>query len=834
MKSLKRAFLKIKKLSAEICKSLTNVKNIKIFLLSSLFFPTLIILNEKVWMQSFLKEYWLFFLPLALIFLLSIIKIKIDANTFLYSFGAASGGAVLLHYLGVRDGNIGIFLSFGIFGIYLLGKSLENLFIKKIETPVCIEKYSSDLPITSKNKDLFDFSDGAKNLSNLIFSEGLAENGSYVIGISGPWGSGKSSFINLALEDVYKKKTPTIKILRMLPWFNCKKISMEEQFLDLLNKHGILDDGELKKYFFKYAKVLDVAYTDLGEKLFQLLISNEKKESIEQIQNHISEFLINNKIKIIVVIDDIDRLSAGEILDVFQLVKATANFKNIVYILGYDYKQLERIMEGEAKKSWAGNYLEKMIQTRIGVPLISHNTILDDLYPKIFQIIDNNNLYFDKSRWEDIQKIGFNNLFFTPREIKRYLNQLKFYHEIFHDKLDLVDTLTLIAILSRYPNLEEHIRDYEYVLTFPVVSGHNRNVEKLQEDFYFEIDDSLKKLIVELFPALSGKSFDQIDSKKKMRICHREYFELFFSQFNPKDTFSPTLMQEFFELSSNTSCRSIVREISNMKFKNNEGILEFLYLFPAYIHQLSLGETEKWFSYFLVDYMTFPSRYPHIWMRSDTQSEILWILREMILKKKLEKEKIILLLKKASEEVLAIDKDVQMLYLETFLCAILRLTSAIIREEINESSDRFKEQVGKIYHELFDKISWSGSGLSFHIIDGRTLFTGADETASYIENNLWDIKLCIDLISGCYTHSWGIEYRQTLQKPFLNGKVSLEKMNSRISEILKEDKEKQSEDKEKQSIDPHNKNLLTDHEIRKAKFFLKLAEARLNGTEEFY
>ena len=57
MKSLKRAFLKIKKLSAEICKSLTNVKNIKIFLLSSLFFPTLIILNEKVWMQSFLKEY---------------------------------------------------------------------------------------------------------------------------------------------------------------------------------------------------------------------------------------------------------------------------------------------------------------------------------------------------------------------------------------------------------------------------------------------------------------------------------------------------------------------------------------------------------------------------------------------------------------------------------------------------------------------------------------------------------------------------------------------------------------------------------------------------------
>ena len=86
--------------------------------------------------------------------------------------------------------------------------------------------------------------------------------------------------------------------------------------------------------------------------------------------------------------------------------------------------------------------------------------------------------------------------------------------------------------------------------------------------------------------------------------------------------------------------------------------------------------------------------------------------------------------------------------------------------------------------------------------------------------------MCIDLISGCYTDVWGAGYSQTLQKPFLNGKFPLEKMYSRISEILKDDEEKRSSDFS-------DKNLLTDYETRKANFFLKLAEARLNGTEEF-
>ena len=154
--------------------------------------------------------------------------------------------------------------------------------------------------------------------------------------------------------------------------------------------------------------------------------------------------------------------------------------------------------------------------------------------------------------------------------------------------------------------------------------------------------------------------------------------------------------------------------------------------------------------------------------------------------------------------------------------------SDLLRDENIDKTEnmKFKESVQKIYFEIFDQIVWSGAGLSFFLIDGRTFFNTENETTLYIENNLSDIKLCIDLISGCYTDVWGAGYSQTLQKPFLNVKFPLEKMYSRILEILKYDEEKRSSDFS-------DKNLLTDYETRKANFFLKLAEARLNGTEEF-
>ena len=71
---------------------------------------------------------------------------------------------------------------------------------------------------------------------------------------------------------------------------------------------------------------------------------------------------------IVVVLDDIDRLSTSEIRDVFKLVRLTANFPNIIYIVAFDRNRVE---EALAEQGVPGrDYLEKILQVAIDLPVV--------------------------------------------------------------------------------------------------------------------------------------------------------------------------------------------------------------------------------------------------------------------------------------------------------------------------------------------------------------------------------------------------------------------------------------------------------------------------------
>ena len=76
--------------------------------------------------------------------------------------------------------------------------------------------------------------------------------------------------------------------------------------------------------------------------------------------------ILNNKLlkykgKIIVFIDDIDRLNKSEIRLLIQLIKAVCDFPNIIYVLSFDKSIVSSALSDE--QSLDGNaYLEKIIQ----------------------------------------------------------------------------------------------------------------------------------------------------------------------------------------------------------------------------------------------------------------------------------------------------------------------------------------------------------------------------------------------------------------------------------------------------------------------------------------
>ena len=792
-----------------------SVRNFKIALLGSVFLPMILIFGEIGWLHNFLNQYWMYFLPLSVLFLFSVAIYKIDADNFFYSLTIASSFLLLLFSMKIIKMNILVFISFGICLIYLFGKAVQMLFEKNVHTSTNLENFSSDLPITSKEKDLFEFSRGAKRLSDLIMFGNLAIKGSYVIGVSGPWGSGKSSFINLALEDIYGKNDSDTQVIKLFPWFHCKHLSMEEQFLSSLNKQGILNDGELKKYFLKYAKTLDIAFANFGEKIFEILISDEKDEDIDETQKHINNYLISNNKKIAVVIDDLDRLSADEILNVFQLVKATACFKNVIYVLGYDYEQLKRIMEGHTN-SWASDYLEKIVQKKVAVPFIPKTKLIAYLFNRIDEVIEDTEGNFDFERWTNMSLAGFRDLFRTPRDVERYINSLKFTYGNLKDKVDIVDLLVMTAILVRYPETQEQIYQNFSLLTVASnwVDTNTEKTEVRQEKFLDEIDKSLHKLFKELFPSLQPLSLDVALLKKKKRIMHYDYFEIFFRQFNPEKIFFPEEMQFYLSNATELSCEKIIENLSEINLTENVSIIEFTESFPEYIDEIESLTLEKWFIFWLVNFMKIPSRFPTGLFATSSQRIVIGILDKICEKEKWSASKIIELFKVAKSKAP---------YQDILLYSIMLLVERFLTDPLNRSEklleiEELKREVLEMFSDVFEKKSWSGFGVAFYLFEKRDRWTGNNQVSVVIEENLFNLSFMIDLITECYTHSYGKTYCRKLRTPFLGGKYPLERVQLRIKSIL----------------EGVEKNELAAFEIERLEFFLKSAEVKFDGTEEFY
>ena len=240
--------------------------------------------------------------------------------------------------------------------------------------------YNSDRAITDLQNDLLGRASFSKHLGRAIY-EYLGNDG-LVIGLFGKWGTGKTSVINMTLQEVStlsKNDDNKPLVVKFAPWnysdrenlislfFQCLKNKVENDKSGKLKKKigkalndyaGAFDAVALVPVFGSgLAAILKTTAATEGKKLIQGPSLDESKELLEKA-------LLESSQKIVVVIDDIDRLSNSQIRDVFQLVKQVADFPNVIYILAMDREVVTRALEDV--HGFDGNeYLEKMEQQSI-------------------------------------------------------------------------------------------------------------------------------------------------------------------------------------------------------------------------------------------------------------------------------------------------------------------------------------------------------------------------------------------------------------------------------------------------------------------------------------
>ena len=438
--------------------------------------------------------------------------------------------------------------------------------------------FSNDRPIQKFDEDLFGRSEFAKSVAKAIVDFNKDE--SLVISINGDWGSGKTSVINLIKNFCDQEYDSKVRVLNFNPWYYSDRSNLILKFFDVLaGGEYFLANSKKKKKLYNtignYASNFEnlaslVPYASGGFKAIsqtakQLSQKYERNLSnIEEQKKQIRELFHAFEYKVLIIIDDIDRLTSQEIRDIFQLVKIIADIPNLVFLLSFDYKvvttALNKIQEGKGSE-----YLEKIVQIPFQLPMYSKSSLEKYLFSQINKILDKiPQERFENNRWIEIYREGVRNIIQTPRHVNRFINVLSFDFNIVADSVNIVDLLGITIIKVFEPELYNIVKSNKKALlkmsddkysTARIMDFDDKNVNyKALLNSIFEgikISHSIRNILLILFPNLyiifgeeysDGYSENETEYRKKQRICNEINFEIYFMLSLPDDIFTNSQM----------------------------------------------------------------------------------------------------------------------------------------------------------------------------------------------------------------------------------------------------------------------------------------------------
>lgn len=423
--------------------------------------------------------------------------------------------------------------------------------------------FDSDRPIQNHFED---------RLGRVMFSRYLArcmldhqEKDNLVIGLYGGWGVGKTSIINLVLEELQIASNNSLDaekpiIFHFNPWnysgqdqlihhFFYRLASEIKQMFYLNDSEKILSLLELYASFFTQTGSSPLPFK---KRKWMTRFFNKKEKmgwhsgkDIMLIKSELNGLLEKQKHKIIIIIDNISRIEPHEAKQIFQLVKSIADFSHTLYLLALDKDQIILDMN-RLTGSDHTEYLEKIVQLSFVVPPIAKQDIETMLLERLEKIVAfAPEKSWDSVYWGNMYYAVLKKFFKNFRDITHYVNTLHFNFLRVKELVNPVDFFAITAIRVFEPDVYQGIRDNKDLFTDLMDTVYFSDQLKLAEDKFRcdEIFHRAKKnppelircLCLQLFPRLrpiyeKNVSFyySEIVARKNLQICHPDLFDIYF------------------------------------------------------------------------------------------------------------------------------------------------------------------------------------------------------------------------------------------------------------------------------------------------------------------
>jgi hypothetical protein len=310
-----------------------------------------------------------------------------------------------------------------------------------------------DEPVAPGATDFLDIKIHSKSLIDFVKDT----NTPITIGVQGEWGSGKTSLLN----SIYHAYSNDIQCKQI--WINAWEHSLlstpEESLLKIVNK--IIDElleadgdvnrkekivGSAKKIFQGALRVgANVAMGSEASKVAEELLGSSS-QSIAGLRKQLNELVVeiaerptNPYQKIIIYVDDLDRIEPKNAVAILELLKNIFSVPKCIFVLAIDYQVVVKGLEHKFGKQTAENewefraFFDKIIQLPFMMPMGQYNIgkYVNSL------LLDIGFVEGEGLDAKAIQEIILRSIGGNPRSIKRLANSISLIQIFIKNKIDI-------------------------------------------------------------------------------------------------------------------------------------------------------------------------------------------------------------------------------------------------------------------------------------------------------------------------------------------------------------------------------------------------------------